>query len=64
VPDHREHIDSVPDLVQADNYANAQAVIDDKLLPGDPGYIQAYLASMQGTSRDPEQGTRISRQMG
>lgn len=48
----------------ADNYANAEAVIDGKLLPGDPGYIQACLASVQGTSRDPEQGTRISRQMG
>ena len=55
---------TVPHLVQADNYANAEAVIDGKLLPGDPGYVQACLASVQGTSRDPEQGTRISRQMG
>jgi hypothetical protein len=54
---------AVPDLVQADNYANAQAVIDGKLLPGDPRYVQAYLTSVQGTSRDPEQGTRISRQL-
>ncbi len=55
---------TVPDLAQADNYPNAQAVTDGKLLPGDPGYVRAYLASVQGTSRGPEQGTRISRQMG
>ena len=35
-----------------------------KLLRGDPGHVQAYPASVRGTSRDPEQGTRISRRMG
>lgn len=35
---------TVPDLVQADNYANAQAVIDGKLLPGDPGYDRTMYA--------------------
>ena len=35
---------TVPDLVQADNHANAQAVIDGKLLPGDPGYDRTMYA--------------------